>query len=45
MGCVPGEIVEMDNIESFGDPLSIRVAGYQLSLRKDEAASILIDKI
>ena len=37
MGCVPGEEVEMLRIAPMGDPIAIRVSGYMLSLRKDEA--------
>ncbi|MFN8265357.1 MAG: FeoA family protein [Chitinophagaceae bacterium] len=43
MGCVPGEEVEVESIAPLGDPISIKVAGYQLSLRKEEAAHILVD--
>lgn len=37
MGCVPGEEVEMLRIAPMGDPIAIRISGYMLSLRKDEA--------
>ena len=43
MGCVPGEIVRMERIAPLGDPLAIRVSGYLLSMRKSEAATILIE--
>ncbi|WP_129718232.1 FeoA family protein [Pedobacter sp. SYP-B3415] len=42
MGCLPGEIVEVERFAPLGDPIAIRVAGYQLCLRKSEAAVILI---
>jgi ferrous iron transport protein A len=42
MGCLPGEIVEVERIAPFGCPIAIRVAGYQLCLRKNEASVILI---
>lgn len=42
MGCIPGEIISVEQIAPLGDPISISVAGYQLSLRKDEAESIWI---
>ena len=42
MGCVPGESVKVEQIAPLGDPISIAVAGYSLSLRLDEASSILI---
>ncbi len=44
MGCVPGECVKVEQIAPLGDPICISVAGYNLSLRLDEADSILIDR-
>ena len=43
MGCVPGERVTIDKITSMGDPISISVAGYHLSLRLNEAEYILVE--
>jgi len=43
MGCVPGETVKVEQIAPLGDPISIFIAGYSLSLRLNEADSILID--
>jgi ferrous iron transport protein A len=45
MGCVPGEIIKVEKIAPLGDPISIAVAGYQLSLRLDEAENIFVDPI
>jgi ferrous iron transport protein A len=45
MGCIPGEEVEVDGVAPLGDPISIKVAGYHLSLRKEEAANIWVDPI
>ena len=45
MGCVPGEIIWIDKIAPLGDPISISVSGYLLSLRKEEAANILVEEI
>ena len=42
MGCIPGEAITVEQIAPLGDPISISVAGSQLSLRKDEAESIWI---
>jgi len=42
MGCIPGETIRVEQIAPLGDPISITVAGYQLSLRNDEAEGILI---
>lgn len=43
MGCVPGEIISIDKIAPLGDPISIQVAGYLLSLRLSEAEHILVE--
>jgi ferrous iron transport protein A len=43
MGCVPGEKVQVDLVAPLGDPISIMVAGYQLSLRLNEAEHIFVD--
>ena len=45
MGCLPGEIIRVEKIAPLGDPISIAVAGYQLSLRLDEAENIFVDPI
>jgi ferrous iron transport protein A len=42
MGCLPGTEVKMSNKAPFGGPVCIKVSGYALSLRKDEAATIII---
>ncbi len=45
MGCIPGEKVKVDQIAPFKDPISISVAGYQLSLRLNEAEHILVEEL
>jgi ferrous iron transport protein A len=42
MGCVPGEIVKISKVAPFGDPITISVANYSLSIRKKEAEGILV---
>ncbi len=42
MGCLPGEEIEVIRIAPFGDPIAYSVAGYVLSLRKNEAATVVI---
>lgn len=42
MGCLPGTQVTMTHIAPFGDPIAVKVSGYVLSMRKDEAATIVI---
>lgn len=43
MGCVPGEYVRVEQIAPLGDPISITVSGYNLSLRISEADSIFVE--
>lgn len=43
MGCVPGEVVRVEQIALLGDPISISVSGYQLSLRLNEADMIWVE--
>jgi ferrous iron transport protein A len=42
MGCLPGEEIIVEQIAPLGDPISVRIAGYSLSLRKNEANQILV---
>lgn len=44
MGCVPGETILIDRIAPLGDPISILVAGYYLSLRLNEAKNIWVEE-
>lgn len=45
MGCLPGEKIKIEQIAPFKDPISISVSGYLLSLRLDEAESIIVEEI
>lgn len=45
MGCLPDEEIVVWKKALFGDPIYVLVAGYSLSLRKDEAASIIVEEI
>jgi len=42
MGVIPGTEVRVVKSAPFGDPIQIRVLGYSLALRKNEAASVEI---
>jgi len=42
MGITKGADVEMERVAPLGDPVEVKVKGYHLSLRKDEAANIFI---
>jgi len=45
MGCVPGEIIRVEQVAPLGDPINISVAGYNLSLRINEAQKIFVEEI
>ena len=45
MGCVPGEQVLVEQVAPLGDPIAIKVSGYSLSLRLDEAENIFVEDI
>lgn len=42
MGVTIGETVEVLRLAPLGDPIEIKVRGYLLSLRKNEAQTILV---
>jgi ferrous iron transport protein A len=42
MGCVPGEPVWVEMVAPRGDPMAINIAGYYLSIRKNEADKIWV---
>lgn len=43
MGLVSGSEVEVQRVAPLGDPIEVRIKGYNLSLRQDEAASIQVE--
>ena len=45
MGIVPGANVELERVAPLGDPIELKIKDYHLSLRKDEAAKILVEVI
>ena len=44
MGCLPGEKIKIPKIAPLGDPIAIEVSGYELSMRKQEAANVLLEE-
>lgn len=44
MGFLEGEDIVVEQIAPLGDPISVMVAGYQVSLRINEAESILVEE-
>jgi len=45
MGAFPGTIVKIEKKAPLGDPIDIRILGYHLSLRKEEARNIIVEDI
>jgi len=45
MGVLPGTSVTLVRTAPLGDPIEIKVRGYNLSLRKSEAAHILVERV
>ena len=42
MGCLPGEKIVIEKIAPLGDPIAVRVLDYTLSMRKQEATTVLV---
>ena len=45
MGVTKGSLVEVVRVAPMGDPMDVKIRGYHLSLRKDEATDIAVKKI
>lgn len=43
MGVTVGSVIEVERVAPLGDPVDIKVKGYHLSLRKNEAEGIEIE--
>ncbi|MEA3328579.1 MAG: FeoA family protein [Candidatus Omnitrophota bacterium] len=43
MGVIPGSEIEMQRAAPLGDPIEVKIKGYHLSLRKNEAANIYVE--
>ncbi|MEJ2326793.1 MAG: FeoA family protein [Chromatiaceae bacterium] len=44
MGLTPGTAFTITRVAPLGDPVEIAVRGFKLSLRKDEAAALRVEK-
>lgn len=44
MGLIPGTAVTVIKVAPMGDPIEIRLRGYELTLRKEDAARIDIEE-
>jgi ferrous iron transport protein A len=45
MGLTPGTEFSVTRFAPMGDPVEIKLRGFSLTLRKDEAAILLIEKL
>lgn len=45
MGLTPGAEIAVARMAPLGDPVEIRVRGFSLSLRKEEAAALNVEKL
>ncbi|MCI0653828.1 MAG: ferrous iron transport protein A [Methylococcaceae bacterium] len=45
MGLTPGAEFHVTRFAPMGDPVEIKIRGFSLSLRKEEAAGLLIERI
>lgn len=45
MGVIKGTEIEVVKVAPLGDPVDIKIKGYHLSLRKQEAAGISVEVI
>jgi len=43
MGLIPKTRVRVEKVAPLGDPLELRVRGYSLSLRKEDAGKIEVE--
>ena len=45
MGITPGTVVKLVKVAPMGDPLEVSLRGYELSLRREDAAQITAEPI
>lgn len=45
MGLTPGVEIGITRVAPMGDPVEIRVRGFSLSLRKEEASALNVEKM
>lgn len=42
MGLTPGTLVQLEKVAPMGDPIQIQVRGYELTIRREDAARITL---
>ncbi|MGB0132039.1 FeoA family protein [Chlorobium sp.] len=45
MGVLAGEVIRVEGVAPFGDPIEVSVRNYRLSLRKKEVEGILVEEV
>jgi len=45
MGVVPQAEIEVERVAPLGDPIEIKIKGYHLSLRREEAAHVYVEVV
>ncbi|MDP1675983.1 MAG: FeoA family protein [Bacteroidota bacterium] len=45
LGLLKGTSIELIRYAPLGDPIEIKIRGYRLSIRKEEAESVVISKV
>lgn len=43
MGVTPGTSITLKKVAPLGDPIEVTIRGYELTLRKDEAKTIIME--
>ena len=43
MGLIPKTVIRVEKVAPLGDPIELRVRGYALSLRKEDARKITVE--
>ena len=45
MGLIPGTVVQLQKVAPMGDPIQIRVRGYELTIRREDAGQIAVEEV
>lgn len=45
MGAVAGTLIEIERVAPLGDPIAVKIRGYHLTLRKEEAERIKVREV
>ena len=45
MGVIPRSRIEVQRVAPMGDPIEVKIKGYHLSLRKEEAANVYVEVV